>query len=153
MLDALFVLSLVVSAPFWLLLIVFPRREFTRSLFTTSYIYLCFIILGALYLFTLVGATTNAIATGEIGKWGLTSLGGLSAMFASPTVVLVVWIHLVTMDLAGGFMIYRAAQELNMRSLTLSIILFFTLLLGPLGILIFSLWRVLHGMRSRMVEE
>lgn len=153
MLDALFILSLVVSAPFWLLLIVFPRREFTRSLFATSYLYLCFVILGVLYLFTLVGATTNAIATGEISKWGITSLAGVSALMSSPTGALVVWIHLVTMDLAGGFMIYRAAQDLNMRTITLSIILFFTLLLGPLGMLIFSLWRVLYGMRQRMVEE
>jgi hypothetical protein len=148
MLDALFVLSLIVSAPFWLLLILFPRRKFTRQLLGTSYIYGPFIVLGILYLFTLVGATVNAAATGELGTWGLTSLSGVAAIVTTPTGVLVFWIHVVTMDIAGALLIYRAADEMNMRDITLSLLLLITLLLAPLGMLIFALYRVLYGMRN-----
>jgi Domain of unknown function (DUF4281) len=150
MLDALFALSFVVPAPFWLVLIVFPKRAFTRRWFGTGWFHAGFVALGAMYLFVLVGSVVGGIAAGGFGLDKLTSLSGLTSLASNPAFVLALWLHVVTMDLAGGFYIYRAAQDIDLGGLTLSLILFFTLLLGPLGIMMFALTRMLYGMRQQM---
>jgi hypothetical protein len=150
MLDLLFALSFIVPAPFWFLLIFFPTRPFVKRLFGTSYFHVGFAILGGLYLFSLVGTITSEIGAGSLSLGNLTSLDGLTALMSNRASVLVVWLHVVTMDLAGAFYIYRTALDTNMGRAALSITLLFTLLLGPVGMLMFAIGRILYGMRQRM---
>jgi hypothetical protein len=150
MLDTLFLLTFIIPAPFWFFLIFLPNRPITRRLFATSYSHLGFVALGVMYLFVLVGSVVGTISAGNFAVSKLTSLAGLTSLATSPAFVLALWLHVVTMDLAGGFYIYRAAQDMGMGSLSLGIIEFFTLLLGPVGILMFAIARILYGMRRRM---
>lgn len=150
MLDTLFLLTFIVPAPFWFFLIFLPNRPITRRLFATSYSHLGFLALGALYLFVIVGATVSVASAGGISLSNFTTLPGLTALLTSPAMVLAFWLHITTMDLAGAFYIYRAGQDLHMGSWALGLILFFTLLLGPVGMLMFAIYRILYGMRIRM---
>lgn len=147
MLDLLFALSFLVPLPFWFILIVFPRREFTRRWFGTSWFHLGFVALGAMYLFVLVGAVTALIGEGKFNLAAFTSLPGLTALFTSPGMVLVMWLHVVTMDLAGAFYVYHATQDMALSGIVTSMMLILVLLLGPLGMLVFALYRILWGMR------
>jgi hypothetical protein len=145
MLDLLFLLSLLIPLPFWLLMIFLPRHSFTRRLVNNFWV---FVILGAMYLFGLVGGTIAAIGQGASLFAGLTSLSGFSALVKVPAVALLVWLHMVTMDLAGGFLIYREATKQNMPTIFTSVCLFLTLLLGPLGMFTFAMWYSLTHLRK-----
>lgn len=149
MLNFLLLLSFIVPFPFWFLLIVFPRRQFTRNMFSSAWGHVGFIILGAMYLFLLVGAIIAGISAGTgLNLSGFTTANGLAAMFATPAAALVAWIHLVAMDLAGAFYIYSQADKLKMPNWALSLNLLATLVLGPLGMFIFAMGRLLTAMRQ-----
>jgi hypothetical protein len=153
MLDLLFALSFIVPLPFWFILIVFPRRDFTRRWFGTSWFHLGFVALGAMYLFVLVGAMIALIGEGKLSPGSFFSLPSLTALLASPAMVLALWLHLVTMDLAGGFYVYHAMQDMALPGLVMSVILFLVLLIGPVGMLIFALYQILWGMRRAAVAR
>src|SRR5690349_11684135 len=117
MLDLLFVLVNLIPLPFWVLMILLPRRQFTRRVMDN---YLVFLLLGALYVFTMVGAIVAGIdvaARGAGSAVNFTTAGGLAAAFSSPAAALVVWVHMVTMDLIGGHWMYHEAQRLNLSQL------------------------------------
>jgi len=149
MLDLLFVLVNLIPLPFWFLMIFLPHRQFTRRLMDN---YLVFLVLGALYVFTMVGAivaTVDATARGAGSAINFTTTGGLAAAFSLPAAALVAWVHMVTMDLIGGHWMYHESRRLNLSQVFTSISLLLTFLLGPLGIFTFVLWRTLHNMRHR----
>jgi hypothetical protein len=149
MLDLLFVLVNLIPLPFWFLMIFLPRRQFTRRLMDN---YLIFLVLGALYVFTMVGAIVagvDATARGSAPALNFTTTGGLAVAFSLPAAALVVWVHMVAMDLIGGHWMYHESQRLNLSQLFTSISLLLTLAFGPLGIFTFVLWRTLHMMRHR----
>jgi predicted DNA repair protein MutK len=149
MLDLLFVLVNLIPLPFWFLMIFLPRRQFTRRLMDN---YLVFLVLGALYVFTMVGAIVSWVDLGARGSGAsinFTTTGGLAAAFNTPAAALVVWVHLVTMDLIGGHWMYHESQRLNLSQIFTSISLLLTFALGPLGIFTFILWRTLHMMQHR----
>src|SRR5438046_2828341 len=100
MLDLLYVLVTVIPLPIWFLMIFLPRRDVTRRVANN---YLIFLLLGVLYIFALVGAVVAAIDSASRGGPGLDfrSTGSLAAFFSIPAVALVVWLHLVTMDLVA----------------------------------------------------
>lgn len=149
MLDLLFILVNLIPLPFWFLMIFLPRRQFTRRVMDN---YMVFLVLGALYVFTMVGAIVAGVdvaARGSGPAVNFTTTGGLAAAFSLPAAALVVWVHMVTMDLIGGHWIYHEAQRLNLSRFVTSISLLLTFLLGPLGLFSFLLWRTLHLMRHR----
>lgn len=144
MLDLLFLLSFIVPAPFWLMMLVAPRGAFTRRLLNS---YAAFLILGAMYLFTLFGALFSTIGQG--GGLNFSSLEALAQGFAVPSLALVGWIHLVALDLAGGYWILSHAERSSMPVTALRFFLLFTLLAGPFGIFCFVMWRLLTGAARR----
>src|SRR5882672_1033411 len=106
MLDLLFLLVNLIPLPFWFLIIFLPRRRFTRQIIGN---YLVFVVLGALYIFVIVGAVVAGIAnaTQKNIPIELTTLSGLGTLLATPAGVLAVWTHMVTLDLVAGHWIYH----------------------------------------------
>ncbi len=148
MLDLLYVLVTLIPLPFWFLMIFLPHRGVTRRVANN---YLVFLVLGALYVFTLVGATASAISAASQGGPAIdfSSTASLAALIANPAVALVAWLHIVTMDLIGGHWMYHEAQRLKAPTILTSISLILTFLAGPLGLFVFVLWRSLTGLRER----
>lgn len=148
MLMFLYLLSSIVPLPFWILLIFFTRRKVTKQFFGTTYSYAGFLVLGGLYIFTLFGTAMTLLFNGQSNVVNFGSPDGLAKMFQIPALALVVWLHMITMDLAGGFFIYRESERLNLPLGFTKACLVLTFLLGPLGMFIFGLWRVLTAMRE-----
>jgi hypothetical protein len=152
MLDLLFLLVNLIPLPFWFLMIFLPRRRFTRQIISN---YLVFIVLGAIYIFVIVGAVVAGIA--QIQKTGplnhLSPLQVLTTLLATPAGTLAVWTHMAALDLVAGHWIYQEAERLHAPRLFTSIMLILTLLLGPLGVFVFVLWRTLVRMRVHDVVE
>src|SRR5436305_37377 len=136
MLDLLYVLVTIIPLPFWFLMIFLPNRAVTRRVANS---YLVFLVMGVLYIFTLVGAVYAAIDSASKGGPGMdfTSTSSLARLFSLPAVALVVWLHMITMDLLGGHWLYHEAQRLGAPTLLTSITLIITFIFAPLGIFVF----------------
>ncbi len=147
MLDLLYVLVVLIPLPFWFLMIFVPHRAITRRVASN---YLVFLVMGALYIFTLVGAVVAALDSASKGGPGLdfSSVGSVAKLFSIPAVALFVWTHTNTTDLLAGHWMYHEAQRLGIPTVFTSISLILTLLAAPLGLFVFVLWRSLVAMRA-----
>ena len=114
----------------WLLLIVLPTWKVTRWVGETGVfpVFLCVV-----YLLGLVSLLMGA-GPGMIGDFG--SAEGVTRLLASPDVALVAWIHILAFDQAVGLMIYRENMQHRYVPLPVqSVLLFATLMFGPVGFL------------------
>lgn len=135
MFDTLYLIVNLIPLPYWLLMIVLPRHPYTRRLTTGWSAYL---LLGLLYVVTLglalVGAANSGLAFDV-------SLDGLAAMLGTPAGTLVAWVHMLTFDLFVGVWIHQESLRAGVPRWVASGCLFFTLMTGPLGLLLFLVWR------------
>jgi hypothetical protein len=140
MLNMLYLLTFIVPAPCWFLMIFLPRTSLTRRL-TNNYV--VFIVLGLFYLVILIYAAlalySSAARNGQVVDFA--SLDGLTRALANPASVLIVWLHMITMDLIGGHWLYHEAERLNAPILVSSGCILLTYLFGPFGLMVFILWR------------
>jgi hypothetical protein len=75
----------------------------------------------------------------------LTSLAGVMALFDSPGGATIGWIHYLAFDLFVGTWISRNADAHKISRWLQLPILFFTLMAGPIGLLLYLLLRQLKG--------
>lgn len=127
----------------WLFLFFAPL---TRSLFETidldwltinTVVGSIVIVLCAAYTYTLFN---KALDKGEQPpKGNFSSLKGVIGLFKHPRAVLTGWIHYLAFDLFVGLYILNHAQQFSINHLWLVPALFFTLMLGPVGLLLYSI--------------
>jgi hypothetical protein len=71
---------------------------------------------------------------------------GVIRLLANPDVALVAWIHILVFDQLVGLLIYRDNMRYALVSIPLqSVILFLTLMFGPVGFLLYYVIRVRRG--------
>ena len=126
----------------WLLLFFAPL---TRSLFEginiswltiNTTVGTIIIVLCAAYAYALFNKTLDQ---GEAPpKGSFSSLKGVVSLFKHPRAVLTGWIHYLAFDLFVGLYILNHAQQFSINHLWLVPALFFTLMLGPVGLLLYS---------------
>jgi hypothetical protein len=130
-LDLLFLVANYSVMPAWLLLAVAPRWDWTRRL-VHSLLYPA--VLGTVY--TLYAATSLlGPAAPEGGGFG--SLDGVVELFSVPSLAFIGWVHYLVFDLFVGAWEARDAQRREIPHALLLPCLFFTLMLGPLGLLLY----------------
>jgi hypothetical protein len=74
-----------------------------------------------------------------------TTLAGIMALFDSPGGATIGWIHYLAFDLFVGIWIARNADVHKISRWLQAPILFFTLMAGPIGLLLYLLLRQLKG--------
>ena len=67
----------------------------------------------------------------------------LAALLSRPEIALVAWIHFLAFDLFVGRWVFRDSRERAVPAWLASPVLLVTLLLGPLGLLLYLLLRTL----------
>lgn len=142
--------------PLWLAMMFFPDHPLTEKAGRSSTIF----GLAALhYLLSLVVAIKNGFreraTPGEAkpGRLSFTSLEGIRVALSSPSGTLAAWSHMLALDLFTGAWIYRQAQRLGAPHAVRIGSLFFTLMAGPTGLLIFLIWRVVGTGQSDPLHE
>lgn len=127
------------AAPAWLLLILLPTWRWTRRI-ADSAIFPAY--LAALYVVGLVPLLV-ALGPGVMRDFG--SAEGVTRLLASQDVAMVAWIHILTFDQVVGLLIYRDNMQHRCVPLPLqSVLLFLTLLFGPVGFLAYYFLRLLR---------
>lgn len=135
--DFIFGFANIVILPVWLLLIFMPRHEITRWL-TDNYIIQ--MILALMYAFLILGFI------GE-GNGGFSSLQEIRKGFESDAILLAGWIHYIVFDSFVGTWIVRDAEKNNIPHIRVIVPLVFTMLLGPVGLLLYLAYKRVAGRR------
>jgi Domain of unknown function (DUF4281) len=122
--------------PAWLLLAVFPRSAITRTVVHSG---LYPLGLGLFYAVTL----TMGFGFGYGADGGnFNSAAGVSQVFSHPHGILIGWSHYLVFDLFVGAWMARDARRRGVPHLALVPCLFFTLMLGPVGLLMYFVMRL-----------
>lgn len=129
--DTVFQLANLSVLPAWLLMFVAPGTALTR-LVVYSYIYP--IVLGILYIVLLV--LTVQTGSGDFG-----SLAGVKQLFSCEWAVVLGWVHYLVFDMFIGSWELQDSRKLGISHWIMLPCLFFTLMLGPIGLLMYLLVR------------
>ena len=136
----LFRLSNVLVLPVWALMILLPRWRWTTRIMRSP---LVSAAPAALY---------GALVLPRLGEiWPAVSrptLGGVATLLGSPAGASIAWVHFLAFDLFVGRWIYLDSQERGVRAWLMAPILFLTLMLGPVGFLLYLIMRPLAAVVS-----
>lgn len=127
----------------WVLLAIAPRWAGTQRLVHSGFVPVLFGAAYALILFTdRAGNPDGSFLT----------LPGVVAIFESPQTVAAAWIHYLVFDLFVGAWEVRDAQRLGIPHAAVVPCLFFTLMFGPVGLLVYLALRYALRRRFSLVE-
>ena len=130
--DAIFKLCNTIALVSWLFLIIgTPFWKHTNKLLIGIVISL-FCLVYAWLIF-------NNFHTADFEKFS--TLDGVVNLFANKTVVVGGWVHYLAFDLMTGIWITKNAQQHHINHWLITPALFFTFMLGPVGLLLYLLIR------------
>ncbi len=141
--DRFFQYLSTLPMPLWLAMIFAPRHRWTKRAADSE----IFVILAAInYLISIF------IGLGKGNKLespvDFMSLDGVHKLMGSRPGVLGAWSHALALDLFTGVWIYRQCLRLNAPDWIRIPALLFTYVSGPVGLLLFILWRLMAGSRA-----
>lgn len=131
--------------PFWLLLLFVPHARVTNLAVHSG---LVPILLGAVYIFYLV----SSILGGGPEGGSMNSLQGLLIAFSDPDTLVGAWSHYLIFDLFVGAWLVRDAKRENIHHLAVVVPLVFTLMAGPLGLVLYLAIRGIWRRRFTLIE-
>ena len=123
--------------PFWLLLIFLPHNQITNFLVQSVIVPL---LLAAGYIYLAYGLFKE----GDIfdGFELYSGLDGLYAMFANETLLLIFWLHFLSISLFAGSWIVRDGKKYLIPKIILIPSLILTYFTGPIGLVAYWFVRV-----------
>jgi len=131
-LETLFKAANYAVIPFWLLLMVAPRWTWTQRLVHGPVVLL---LLTPIYAYMLFGYAPSPEG------FNFSSLYGVMLGFSAPHIVIAGWIHYLIFDLFVGAWETRDALRRGIPQLLLVPCLIATLMVGPIGLLLYVLVR------------
>ena len=123
--------------PFWLLLIFIPYNKIT-SFLTQSIIALMLLAVGYTYLAYLLYLEGNLFDSFEL----YSGLDGLYSMFANEVLLLIFWLHFLSISLFVGAWIARDSKEFFIPKIIVIPSLILTYFTGPVGLVVYWFFRI-----------
>jgi hypothetical protein len=131
--QTLFSLAFPLAAPFWALMIIAPGWSVTRRVIASPWIVLPPILVYAAVVLPQFATVLAAVAQ--------PTPDSVAALLSTPTGAAAGWAHFIAFDLFVGRWIYLDARERGVHSLATAPVLVFTILLAPLGLLVYLVLR------------
>ena len=123
----------------WLGLALAPKLDLTRRLYPSV---VAPLMLGLVYAYLMISFQGEAPPEGGFG-----TLEEVKALFGIDALLLAGWIHYLAFDLFVGAWILRDSQDHQINHFLILPCLFFTLMAGPVGLLLYLALRFLKGRR------
>ena len=123
--------------PFWLLLILFPNNQLT-NFFTQSVVAPLLLAVGYAYLSYLIYLDGNFFEGFELYN----GLDGLYSMFANEALLLIFWLHFLSISLFAGSWIVRDSKKYFVPKIFTIPALILTYFSGPIGLVIYWFIRI-----------
>lgn len=130
--EFLFQVGNLYIMPFWLLMIFLPTWRWTRRILGSVWTVVPVALLYAVGL--VMTFTANPAGMAEIAN---PSLGGIATLLGTPQGAAVGWLHFLAFDLFVGRWAYLDSRSRGISAWLVSPTLFFVLMAGPLGLLLF----------------
>jgi len=127
--ETIFSLSSLLVMPFWLLMIFLPRWRVTQRLMAGPWIS----VPAALLYVVLVLPNFGEIFLTVLNP----TLAGIVTLLGTPAGATIAWAHFLAFDLFVGRWVYLESRKQNISAWVTSPILFFVLMLGPVGFLLY----------------
>ncbi len=123
--------------PFWLLLIILPNHQIT-NFFVQSVIAPLLLAIGYAYL------SYGLFIEGDIfdGFELYSGLDGLYAMFSNEILLLIFWLHFLSISLFAGAWIVRDARKYLIPKIVIIPSLILTYFTGPIGLVTYWFFRI-----------
>ena len=133
MTGVLFELTFALAAPFWALMILLPGWSWTRRIIASPLIVLPVVLIYLLLVVPAFGEVLPAVAS--------PTLGGIRELLGTAGGAAAAWAHLLAFDLFVGRWSWLDSRTRGVPALVMSPVLLLTILLGPLGLLVYLLVR------------
>lgn len=127
MIERIFEVSGVLVMPFWALMIVAPRWQWTNRVIRSWLI----VGLPALAYLVLIAPELPSI----LPLLARPTLAGIARLLGSPLGATIGWLHFLAFDLFVGRAVFLDARERGVPSWLVSPVLVLVLLVGPVGLL------------------
>jgi hypothetical protein len=127
--EILFTASNLLVLPFWFLMIVLPRWRWTQRILQSTLVLLPFLILYTILALPLLGELWPILLDPQLNT--------VAAVLGKPEVAAAGWIHYLAFDLFVGRWEFFDGQRRGLSAWLMGPALLLTLLLGPLGLLLY----------------
>jgi hypothetical protein len=134
--DSIFQLVTLLPLPFWMLMIFLPHWRGTQRVMRGRLAVMPLLAAYAVFAIPQLPAVLSLFF-----RSGPLRLEDLAGLLGRPEIALVAWIHFLAFDLFVGRWIYRDSRERGVGAVPMAAVLLLTLLLGPLGLLLYLLLR------------
>ena len=132
--DSVFQTCSTIAMAGWLVLLIVSPFWSSFDKFLIGIVITLFAIVYAWLIFQVFGIS-------DFEKFG--SLNGVMELFTDKTAVTAGWVHYLAFDLLTGIWIKKNAQKYNIHHLVIIPCLLLTFMLGPIGLLLYLLIRVI----------
>lgn len=132
--DQAFKIASQLVLPGWLLLVILPRWIGTRWIVHAG-------ILPAMLAIGYLAIVGPSIAQGNLKFSEFGSFAGVKNLFQNDWVIVAGWIHYLAFDLWTGAWEVRDASRIGLSHFLVIPCLFLTFMLGPVGLLLYFLFR------------
>jgi len=127
--TVLFNLTFYLAAPFWLLMVVAPRWSVTEKVVASPWIATPPLAVYLLVVLPHFGQLWEAVSRPDLGV--------LQAFLGTGYGSAAIWAHLIAFDLFIGRWMYWQARERGIHPVVMAPVLVLTVLLSPIGLLVF----------------
>jgi hypothetical protein len=135
MTAGLFQLTFLLAAPFWALMILAPSWRWTSRIISSPLIVLPPVLIYAVLVLPNLAEVLPTVSS--------PTLAGVQGLLATPTGAAIGWAHFVAFDLFVGRWEHLDARQRGVHPLIMAPVLLLTVLLAPLGVLVYLAVRAL----------
>lgn len=128
-----FILVLVVTAPFWALMVFAPTWRWTRTVTSTPWMVTPPLVFWFVLAIPRFGDLLPAVAKPRLVAW--------QDLVADPAALTFVWAQIIAWDLFVGRWIYLDSRERNAHPLVMAPLLVLTIVLSPIAVPLYLLLR------------
>lgn len=143
--DTIFSISNLLVMPFWLAMILLPRWWWTARIMASLWPVAPAALLYAMLVLPNLPALLPMVSNPE--------LSNIAAMLGTPEGATVAWVHFLAFDLFVGRWVYLDGRQLGLSAWLVSPVLFFVLMLGPLGLVLYLAARLVKTRQLALIAE
>ena len=134
--------------PFWIILIFFPHSKMCNYIVISIFPFflLSLVYSYLLYSFYMTGYNYNQNFSLYLG------LDNLRNLFSENAFLLLFWIHFLGVNLFCGCWIVKDSQKFNISKYVNFIPLFITYFIGPIGLFLYWLIRVVYAKKINLID-
>ena len=133
MIETIFKLANLYILPFWLLMIFLPHWSWSKRIMSTLWIIAPLALAYSILVLPQAGGLVADLAN--------PTMASLAKLLGNPQAAAIGWIHFLAFDLFVGRWIYLDSRQRQISAWLVSPCIFFTLMFGPFGFLLYMLVR------------